>query len=131
MVNCANELGFIFLGKFGNILSIKRKLLLGGKEQNLIYKYKILKIFPFKSERQRSSIIGKDLKNNIIKFYIKGSDTKIFESINEYSKKNILEITKKHVNNFARRGLRTLCYSFKKISEKEYNSWLLKYSEIK
>ena len=128
LVGAAKELGFEYLGKFKNIMTIKRKLINEGEN---IRKYKMLKIFPFKSERQRSSIIVRDLQTNDIKLYIKGNDSKIFGGINKYSQDNILEITKNHVDNFARRGLRTLCYSYKIISEKEYENWISEYNKVK
>ena len=133
LVGAAKELGYCFAGKSGNILTIKKKLY----SQNSIYdneeikKYEVLLKIPFSSERQRSSIIVKELRNSQIKIYNKGSDTKIFEGINSYSRDNILEKTKEHVDNFARNGLRTLCYSFKKISENEFKNWSDKYNEIR
>ena len=133
LVGAARELGFCFLGKFGNILEVKRIIFSSNKkeEKSENKQFEILLKVPFSSERQRSTIIVRDLKTNKIKLYIKGSDTKIFEKINNYSKENILEITKEHVNTFARRGLRTLCYSFKIIPEAEFNDWNNKYKKIK
>ena len=129
LVGAAKELGYEYLGKYKNIMSVKRKLINEKEEKSNIIKYKLLKIFPFKSERQRSTIIVKDLQTNIIKLYIKGNDVKIFGGINKYSKDNILEITKNHVDDFARRGLRTLCYSYKTISEKDYKNWIFEYNK--
>ena len=133
LVGAARELGFCFLGKIGNIINIQRVIFSSNikEEKSEIKKYEILLKIPFSSERQRSTIIIKDLKTNKIKLYIKGSDTKVFEKINDYSKENILEITKEHVDNFARRGLRTLCYAFKIIPENEFKDWANKYSKIK
>jgi magnesium-transporting ATPase (P-type) len=133
LVGAAKELGFCFLGKFGDILRIKRIIFSseGKKEKFEIKKYKILLKIPFNSERQRSTIIVRDLGTNKIKIFIKGSDTKIFEKLNYYSEENILEITKEHVDSFARRGLRTLCYCFRIIPENEYNMWFKKYNKAK
>ena len=133
LVGAARELGYCFLGKVGNLISVKRIIFSsdGKVEKTEIKTYKILLKIPFSSERQRSTIIVEDLNNKKIKLYIKGSDTKIFEKINYYSQENILEITKEHVDNFARRGLRTLCYSFKVISEMEYKLWSKNYEKIK
>ena len=133
LVGAAKELGFCFFGKVGNILKIRRTefSLDGREEKNEIKKYQILLKIPFSSERQRSTIIVRDLGTNKIKIYIKGSDTKLFEKINYYSENNILEITKEHVDNFARRGLRTLCYSFKIIPENEFNIWSIRYNKAK
>ena len=131
LVGAAKELGFCYLGKNKNICSVKRQLFLENNEKYEIKQYELLLKIPFCSERQRSTIIVRDLKTKKIKLYIKGSDTKIFEGINSYSENNIKEITKQHVDDFAKRGLRTLCYSFKPIPEDEYQEWFKKYNKTK
>ena len=133
LVGAARELGYFFLGKVKNIINIKRIIFspVGKEEKSEIKKYQELLKFPFRSERKRSTIIVRDLKTNKIKLYIKGSDTKIFEKINKYSQESILEITKEHIDNFARRGLRTLSYAYKIIPENTFNSWILRYIEVK
>ena len=133
LVGAAKELGYCYLGKNKNILNIRRRLYnsKGNEEGAEILNFELLLKIPFASARQRSSIIVKDLKTNKIKMYIKGSDNKIFERLNKYSTENILEITKAHVNNFARRGLRTLCYCYKIIQENDWNDWINKYNIIR
>ena len=131
LVGAAQELGFCYSGKDRNICSVKRKVISNNNDSFKILRFQLLLKIPFCSERQRSTIIVKDLQTNKIKLYIKGSDSKIFKAINSYSEDNILEITKQHVDNFAKRGLRTLCYSFKAIPQKEYQEWFKKYNKIK
>ena len=147
LVGVAKELGFCFMGKIGNEIKIRKRIynindINGINEINNninsntnntyeIRKFQLLLKIPFISARQRSSVVVKDLSLNKIKIYNKGSDIKIFEKINEYSKKNILEITKDHVNNFARRGLRTLCYSYKVIPQEEWDKWFNEYNILR
>ena len=133
LVGAAKELGYCFLGKYGNILKIRRTLYnaKGNEEGAEIKQFNLLLKIPFESSRQRSSVVVKDSKSNKIKLYIKGSDTKIFERLNNYSNENILEITKEHVNNFSRRGLRILCYSYRIISEEEWNEWFKEYNKLR
>ena len=133
LVGAAKELGYCYLGKNKNILKIRRRLYndKGLEEGAEILNFELLLKIPFASARQRSSIIVKDIKSKKIKIYIKGSDNKIFERLNKYSIENILEITKEHVNNFARRGLRTLCYCYKVIQENDWNNWINKYNIIR
>ena len=133
LVGAAKELGYCYLGKNKNILKIRRRLYnsKGNEDGAEILNFELLLKIPFASARQRSSIIVKDLKSKKIKIYIKGSDNKIFERLNKYSIENILEITKEHVNNFARRGLRTLCYCYKIIQENDWNDWVNKYNIIR
>ena len=130
LVSSIDEIGFSFISREQGIIKIIQKNIVTGED--IVHKqYQILQKFDFSSVRQRSSIIVKDLGTNLIKIYIKGSDTKIFASINEYSKINILGKTKEHLDNFARRGLRTLCYSFNYIDEITYKKWEKKYNDLK
>ena len=133
LVGAAKELGYCFFGKNGNILKIRRKIYnsKGIEDGAEIKNFELLLKIPFQSARQRSSIVVRDLKNNKIKIYVKGSDTKIFERLNNYSNENILDITKEHVNNFARRGLRTLCYCYRIITEEEWRNWYKEYNILR
>ena len=127
LVNAAYELGFCFISRENEIISIEIN-------QNGIKKkkqYKILQKFDFTSERQCSSIIVEDLNTKNIYIYIKGSDKKIFNSLNNYSKNNLYPKTKDHLDQFAKQGLRTLCYGFKKIPINEYTEWEKEYIETK
>ena len=129
LVTAASEIGFTFLSREQNIIKINIKN--HSNDNEIERKYEILHKFDFTSERQRSSIIVKDLKDNKIKLYIKGSDKKILSNINEFSKINILEKIKEDIDSFAKRGLRILCYSFKILDENSYKNWEKKYDELK
>ena len=122
LVTSACELGVEFLERSQNLIRLK--------VLNEIKVFEILQKFDFSSARMRSSIIVKDEKG-IIKIYMKGGDNIIFNKIDEYSKLNIHKITKEHVDIFAKRGLRTLCYSYKIISHEEYKIFEKNYDEIK
>ena len=133
LVGAAGQLGYLFTGKKKNIITVRRIIFSqdGKKENNEIKRYQELLKIPFRSERKRSTIIVRDLKTNKIKLYLKGSDSKIFKKINSYSQESILEITKEHIDNFARSGLRTLSYAFKIIPENIFISWLGRYNKVK
>ena len=129
LVTAANEIGFTFISREQNIIKVKIKN--HSNEQYNEKTYKILQKFDFTSERQRSSIIVKDLSDKKIKLYLKGSDRKVFENINEFSKNNILEKIKQDSDSFAKRGLRTLCYSYRNIDENIYLTWENNYLDLK
>ena len=129
LVSMADELGFTFISRENNKILIE--IYDYSKDEKEMREFDILKKFDFTSERQRSSIIVRDLKTNKIVIYIKGSDAKIFKSIDTFSLNNILDSSKQHIDQFARQGLRTLCYSFKYLNENEYNSWAQSYDDIK
>ena len=128
LVTAAYEFGFCFISRENGIISVEIYNQHGTKNEK---KYKILQKFDFTSERQCSSIIVQDLSTNNILLYIKGSDRKIFSCLENYSINNILPKTKVHLDQFAKQGLRTLCYGFKNISHQEYSQWEKKYNEIK
>jgi len=129
LVSMADEFGFTFISRENNNIDIEIYDYENDKKE--IREFEILKKFDFDSERQRSSIILKDKKTNKIIIYIKGSDQKIFNLINNFSSQNLFEISKQHLDQFAREGLRTLCYSFKYIDENEYNFWSKDFDDIK
>ena len=129
LVTSAYELGFTFISRDNDIIVIE--IYNYETNQNEIRKFEILQKFDFTSERQRSSIIVRDLSNKKIIIYIKGSDKKIFNSLDDYSNKNIKIISEIHTDYFAKQGLRTLCYSFKYLEENEYNLWAKKYEILK
>ena len=129
LVSAANELGYTFISRENNKITVF--VYDDEKNEEQIREFDILQKFDFTSERQRSSIIVRDKLNNQIIIYIKGSDKKIFAGKNKFSADNIYEISQKHVDQFARQGLRTLCYSFKYLDENEYNNWIKEYNDLK
>ena len=129
LVSAANELGYTFVSRENNKIVIF--IYDNEKNEEKIREFDVLQKFDFTSERQRSSIIVRDKLSNKIMIYIKGSDKKIFSGKDEFSAKNIYEISQKHVDQFARQGLRTLCYSFKYLDEIEYNDWVERYNDLK
>ena len=128
LVNAAYEFGFCFISRENEIISIEIRGQNGSVKKN---KFKILQKFDFTSERQCSSIIVKDITLNKIILYIKGSDKKIFDNLDDYSKKNLYPKTNDHLKSFAKEGLRTLCYGLKCIPINDYIKWEKKYSEVK
>ena len=129
LVNAAYELGFQFVSRENGLIEIEIQNFENG---NITKKsYKILQKFDFTSERQCSSIIVEDLQTKKILLYIKGSDKKIFGILDEFSKGNIFPKTKKHVEQFAKRGLRTLCFGFKYIKKDNYKKWEKEYNDTK
>ena len=129
LISTADVLGYTFISRQNEKIIIE--VYDYEKEEKELREFQILKKFDFKPERQSSSIIVRDLKDNRIYLYIKGSDRKITQGINSFSSKYLLESTQEHVDQFAHQGLRTLCYSFKILEESEYTNWLKEYEEMR
>jgi magnesium-transporting ATPase (P-type) len=122
LVTSAAEVNIKFLERIGNI--VKVKIL------DKIREFEILQKFEFSSERMRSSVIVKD-DNGLIKLYMKGADSVLLKKIDKFSENYLLNSTKNHIDEFAKEGLRTLCYSIKYLSPNDYYSWERNFTEIK
>ncbi|KAI9280041.1 hypothetical protein BY458DRAFT_430915 [Sporodiniella umbellata] len=120
LVNGANNIfGYKFIARRPHSILCLRK----GIEEE----YKILNICEFNSNRKRMSVIlkGPDGK---IKLYCKGADSVIIERLTEKNNP-FVEKTLAHLQDYACEGLRTLCFSMREISNKEYASWSVVYDK--
>lgn len=123
LVSAAKQIGLVFLGRDSETITLSKF----GEQVT----YKILHKFDFTSARMRSSVILRDAVDNKIKLFIKGADNVILRKLNQYSNESLYSKTKEHLETFAKKGLRTLCYGFRVVSESEYQQWEKEYLEIK
>ena len=130
LVNFARFCGYTFIDRsIDNLITIN-KVVEGNKLVQL--KYKVNKILEFTSERQRMSVIinSKDSEgNNYYLLYIKGSDYIINKKIRNKNS-NIYKNINNKIKEYSEKGLRTLVFGYKIISEEEYNNFENKYKEI-
>ncbi|XP_042243746.1 probable phospholipid-transporting ATPase VD [Thunnus maccoyii] len=89
----------------------------------------LLHILPFDSNRKRMSVVVRHPLTGEVVVYTKGADSVIMDlaegaeqAQDIYS--HIREQTQKHLNSYAREGLRTLCIAKKVVEEEEYEVWL-------
>ena len=119
LVKTAKNHDYIFLGVENNETNLKIR--------GELIKIEILNIFEFNSNRKRMSIIVKE--NNIIKLYIKGADNIIKPRLS-YENKEFLEEFDNVLNNFSKKGLRTLCIAMREITEEEYFEFNNEYKKL-
>ncbi|XP_043369835.1 phospholipid-transporting ATPase VD isoform X3 [Dermochelys coriacea] len=95
--------------------------------------FQLLHILPFDSVRKRMSVVVRHPLSNKVVVYTKGADSVIMDLLwtgpadddkSEMEQKKIRERTQKHLDDYARRGLRTLCIAKKVMSDAEYAEWL-------
>ncbi|XP_027948343.1 probable phospholipid-transporting ATPase VD isoform X2 [Eumetopias jubatus] len=95
--------------------------------------FQLLHILPFDSVRKRMSLVVRHPLSNQVVVYTKGADSAIMELLSvaspdgaslEKQQMIIREKTQKHLDDYARRGLRTLCIAKKVMSNTEYAEWL-------
>ncbi|XP_070697783.1 phospholipid-transporting ATPase VD isoform X2 [Pempheris klunzingeri] len=94
----------------------------------------LLHILPFDSNRKRMSVVIRHPLSGQVVVYTKGADSVIMdltETANGAKQaqeiySHIREQTQKHLDSYARDGLRTLCIAKKVLEEEEYEVWLQK-----
>jgi magnesium-transporting ATPase (P-type) len=88
-------------------------------------KYTLLHVIEFNSDRKRMSVIVRD-ENDRVLIICKGADSIIEKRL--APNQEHLTATKKHVDEYAEVGLRTLLIAYKYVEEDDYKKWLAKYT---
>ncbi|KAF9478485.1 phospholipid-translocating P-type ATPase [Pholiota conissans] len=124
LVQAAADIGFVFLGKDKETLSVRTP------RSTQVERYELLDILEFTSARKRMSVIVRrlDIETNNLLVLTKGADNVIFER-SRPGEEGLKKETEKHLNEFASFGLRTLTLAYKTISVAEYESWSTRYQE--
>ncbi|ERE89750.1 putative phospholipid-transporting ATPase VD [Cricetulus griseus] len=95
--------------------------------------FQLLHILPFDSVRKRMSVVVRHPLSKQVVVYTKGADSVIMELLSvaspdgtnlEKQQMIIREKTQSHLDEYAKRGLRTLCIAKKVMSDTEYAEWL-------
>eukprot|EP01117_Protostelium_nocturnum_P008732 TRINITY_DN3129_c2_g1_i1.p1 TRINITY_DN3129_c2_g1~~TRINITY_DN3129_c2_g1_i1.p1 ORF type:complete len:1130 (+),score=309.69 TRINITY_DN3129_c2_g1_i1:147-3536(+) len=112
LVKAAKYFKFEFYKRTPRTVTVK----INGKDRE----YQLLNVLEFTNERKRMSVIFRDDTGKII-LYSKGADTVIYERL---AKENpYATVTRKHLDEFAAEGLRTLCLARLEITPEAYKSW--------
>jgi phospholipid-transporting ATPase len=82
--------------------------------------FELLNICEFNSTRKRMSTLFR-CPDGKIRLYVKGADTVIFERLSDDNE--FIDVTTKHLEEFAVEGLRTLCIATRVITDQEYAEW--------
>ncbi|KDR73714.1 hypothetical protein GALMADRAFT_71945 [Galerina marginata CBS 339.88] len=124
LVQAAADMGYVFLGKNKDILSLRTP------RSADVEKYELLEILEFTSARKRMSVILRrvDIETNELLLLTKGADNVIFERLGP-AEDDFKKETERHLNEFASSGLRTLTLAQRSISADEYESWSRRYQE--
>ncbi|XP_068137185.1 phospholipid-transporting ATPase IF isoform X3 [Hyperolius riggenbachi] len=107
LVEASKRLGVAFSGTNGDVMEIK---ILGKLER-----YKLLHVLEFDANRRRMSVIVQSPSGDKILF-TKGAESAILPN----TKNGELERTRLHVDEFASKGLRTLCVAYRRFTAEEY-----------
>ncbi|XP_036207102.1 probable phospholipid-transporting ATPase IF isoform X10 [Myotis myotis] len=107
LVEAAARIGVVFIGSYEETMEVK---ILGKLEQ-----YKLLHILEFDSDRRRMSVIVQAPSGEKFLF-AKGAESSILPTCIGGE----IEKTRIHVDEFALKGLRTLCMAYRQLTSKEY-----------
>ncbi|KAG5848231.1 hypothetical protein ANANG_G00096250 [Anguilla anguilla] len=86
----------------------------------------LLHVLPFDSTRKRMSVVVRHPLTGRVVVYTKGADSGIMDLLTppQGDPQDIREETQRHLDAYAREGLRTLCVAKKVMEEEEYETWL-------
>ncbi|XP_062067337.1 phospholipid-transporting ATPase IF isoform X2 [Lepus europaeus] len=107
LVEAAARIGIVFVGNTGETMEVK---ILGKLER-----YKLLHVLEFDSDRRRMSVIVQAPSGERFLF-AKGAESSILPKCIGGE----IEKTRIHVDEFALKGLRTLCVAYRQFTSKEY-----------
>ncbi|XP_073531083.1 phospholipid-transporting ATPase IF isoform X1 [Phyllobates terribilis] len=107
LVEASRRMGVAFFGNNGENMEIK---ILGKLER-----YKLLHMLEFDANRRRMSVIVESPSGEKILF-TKGAESAILPN----AKNGEIDRTRLHVDEFALKGLRTLCMAYRKFTPEEY-----------
>ncbi|KAJ7498994.1 phospholipid-translocating ATPase [Mycena latifolia] len=124
LVQAAADVGFVFLGRDRDYLSLRTPF---GDEPE---RYQLLNILEFNSARKRMSVVVKQLDGADERLFLltKGADNVIFERL-KAGGDELKAATEAHLSDFANSGLRTLTLAYKVIQEDEYAAWNERYHD--
>ncbi|CAN2388474.1 phospholipid-translocating ATPase activity, partial [Pristimantis euphronides] len=94
--------------------------------------FQLLHVLPFDSVRKRMSVVVRHPVSNEVVVYTKGADSVIMDLLALASEDNeadvlqteIRTLTQKHLDKYAKGGLRTLCIAKKVMTDVQYAEWL-------
>ncbi|KAF8195975.1 phospholipid-translocating ATPase [Mycena galopus ATCC 62051] len=124
LVQAAADVGFVFLGRDRDYLSLRTPF---SPEPE---RYQLMNILEFNSARKRMSVVVKQLDGADERLFLltKGADNVIFERLRPGGDE-LKAATEAHLSEFANNGLRTLTLAYKVIQEDEYAAWSERYHE--
>ena len=120
LINAAYISGYKFLDRTANMITIQKNF-------NSPENWKTLIEFPFDSSRKRMSLIVEN--NNRYFLLTKGADSIMMERC--ISPSLVMNELSKHLNLFAKEGLRTLIMAQKEIKLSEYQNFLNSYENLR
>ncbi|EAT35270.1 AAEL012549-PA, partial [Aedes aegypti] len=130
LVEACAKMGLVFVGDDADVLHIKLrescvkrnvKSVYGEVPREEVVKYQRLAVLEFTSDRKRMSVIIKDAQGQIW-VYTKGAESHVLPLCTKTSSGLVIS-TQRHINEFAKQGLRTLAVARRRLTQVEYSNF--------
>ncbi|XP_053667670.1 phospholipid-transporting ATPase IF [Anopheles marshallii] len=128
LVEACARMGLVYVGEDGDKMQIKlrrscvrpnARSRLGEIPDEELVQYERLAVLEFTSDRKRMSIIVRDTYGQIW-LYTKGAESHVLPLCADSP---LIETTQRHIDEFARLGLRTLAVARRRLSEQEFRTF--------
>ncbi|KAM6977625.1 phospholipid-transporting ATPase VB [Aplochiton taeniatus] len=125
LVYAAKAYGFTLLARTHDSVTVRLP-------HDKVLTYEVLDTLPFDPNRKSMSVLVRHPVTRELVLYTKGADYAIMELLGTPyaenrlgNQKTIAASTQRHIDWYAKEGLRTLCIAKKVLSEKQYSEWSL------
>ncbi|XP_028376804.1 phospholipid-transporting ATPase FetA-like [Phyllostomus discolor] len=119
LVTAARNFGFVLRSRTSETITVV--------EMGETKVYQLLAILDFNNVRKRMSVIVRTPEGRVMLF-CKGADTILCQLLHP-SCTSLRDVTMKHLDEFAREGLRTLLVAYRELDNSFYRDWSKKHSE--
>ncbi|KAM9735524.1 phospholipid-transporting ATPase ID-like [Menidia menidia] len=119
LVTAARNFGFVFRSRTPESITVM--------EMGRKVVYDLVAILDFNNVRKRMSVIVRSPEGKLT-LYCKGADTIIYERLHPSCDK-LMEVTTRHLNEYAGDGLRTLVLAYKELDESYLKEWRQRHHE--
>ncbi|CAG5867257.1 unnamed protein product [Menidia menidia] len=119
LVTAARNFGFVFRSRTPESITVM--------EMGTKVVYDLVAILDFNNVRKRMSVIVRSPEGKLT-LYCKGADTIIYERLHPSCDK-LMEVTTRHLNEYAGDGLRTLVLAYKELDESYLKEWRQRHHE--
>ncbi|XP_058811248.1 phospholipid-transporting ATPase IF [Topomyia yanbarensis] len=130
LVEACAKMGLVYVGDDSDVLSIKLrescvkrnvKSVYGEPPKEELVKYQRLGVLEFTSDRKRMSVIIRDAQGQIW-LYTKGAESHVLPLCTKTASGLVIS-TQRHINEFAKQGLRTLAVARRKLTQIEFSNY--------
>ncbi|XP_058444324.1 phospholipid-transporting ATPase IF isoform X2 [Malaya genurostris] len=130
LVEACAKMGLVYVGDDSDVLSIKLrescvkrnvKSVYGELPKEELVKYQRLGVLEFTSDRKRMSVIIRDSQSQLW-LYTKGAESHVLPLCTKTSSGMVIS-TQRHINEFAKQGLRTLAVARRRLTQLEFANY--------